>query len=244
MNAILTGSAIVGCILFTNELSLRDCAGDTRPLGDTGPLATAHRTRRPVLTLTGSGTCRLVLPTSDGLLALEVAGERSACELWCPAAGSSELSLGEGWYHGLDRFGRISRNVHFPAGSGLPGRAWSTGAPILGADLQHSPRFLRSSGATSEGLSQGLALPLIQGTSLVAVAVILAGGPVAPLIELWRGPQAGSVEVIARLGEPGIDHGPAVQTAIAAAAPRITSSACAIPVTHSDGVRAVLVLAW
>ena len=47
---------------------------------------------------------------------------RVAVEVWSGAAGDYELHHENGIY-GMDRFARISKYVHFPWASGLPGRA-------------------------------------------------------------------------------------------------------------------------
>lgn len=140
--------------------------------------------------------CQISLPVvgRDGSahalhLGLQAAADTAvACEWWAAGEASPELSLHHGWYHGLTRFREISRQVHFPHGSGMPGRAWALGSPLLMNNIAHNARFLRSSGAENEGLRQGLAWPLIIDQRLHGVLVLLAGGdtPILPLAEIWQ----------------------------------------------------------
>ena len=48
---------------------------------------------------------------------------KGAAELWSGREGTHELSMLDGYYAGLDQFAQISKYVHLPYGSGLPGRA-------------------------------------------------------------------------------------------------------------------------
>ncbi len=59
-----------------------------------------------------------------------------AIELWHNEADHShELSLVDGYYGAADAFAFNSRQMKFPRGYGLPGRAWKAQAPIVLAGL-------------------------------------------------------------------------------------------------------------
>ena len=116
-----------------------------------------------------------------------------AAEIWAGKAGRSELCLVESLYSGLDRFAKLSQYIAFPKGSGLPGRVWQTNLPQMDGSLTDSPSFMRSSGAESEGLDVGYALPCVDGSSLNAVALLLSGRgcPAAQVFETWVPDQRG-----------------------------------------------------
>ena len=113
---------------------------------------------------------------------------KCAAELWSGRTGSHELCLQNGFYPGLERFGNISKHVFLPHGSGMPGRAWRSGLPQLMRDIGGSKRFLRSSGAESEGLSSGLSIPIINNQTLDSVVCLLSAPqcPIASVYEIWR----------------------------------------------------------
>src|SRR5262249_57085478 len=48
-------------------------------------------------------------------------------------------------------FEAATRARTFPRGSGLPGRAWASRAPVCVADLANDPAFLRASAAARDG---------------------------------------------------------------------------------------------
>jgi hypothetical protein len=175
------------------------------------PLDRAVDSRKP--TVDGPVLC---IPLVDhgsvsSVIRLVVAEDRPvALESWSGAGGEHELSLKESFHPGLTRFNAISQHVYFPHGSGLPGRAWATGAPQLIGDLATAPGFLRSTGASAEGLGAGLALPVIDKQVFNGVALLLSGinHPFYGCAEIWR-PIDGRLELVES------DHGrcPAVAEA-------------------------------
>lgn len=121
------------------------------------------------------------------VLGIAARGGKAGLEVWGGREDSYELSLLDGVHPGLGTFASVSRHVHMPLGSGLPGRAWSSGLPQLMRDIGTSRRFLRSSGADSQGLHTGLALPVIDGHHLQGVATLLssAHSPLVRAYEVW-----------------------------------------------------------
>jgi hypothetical protein len=267
---------VVGASHWQESAAGWDCLssiGDGQSVADGCAVALAQL--RPVVN--GDPAPALLLPTGETtVLRLHLAsgpGVRGAAEAWCSHEHAHELHPYEGWYPGLDRFGRASRHVRFPCGTGMPGLAWERAAPILLDDLVHSPCFLRSSGAAIEGIRAGLALPIIDRSQLRGVGVLLCSIdlPIARLVELWRNDN-GRLQRIATYGEavasrsavaPLADaddaflgsmlHQP--QTLLhsgsdclgarraAAAAEDGLSWSAAIPVIHAGAVRAVTLIA-
>ncbi len=125
----------------------------------------------------------------------------AAVELWSGRPGRSELCLADACYTGLGRFAKLSPHISFPKGSGLPGLTWETNIPQVLEGLGTSPTFMRATGAESEGLGVGFALPCIAGSSLQAVTLLLSGtaSPIARAYETWLPQQRGDSLRLARI---------------------------------------------
>lgn len=138
--------------------------------------------------------------TSVVVLYFSTAGEvQAAAELWTGRPGRSELCLADAKYTGLDRFAKLSPYISFPKGSGLPGLVWETNIPQIVEGLGQSSLFMRATGAQSEGLSVGFAIPCIAGSTLQAVSLLLSGtaSPLALAYETWLPEQhAGSLRLV------------------------------------------------
>jgi hypothetical protein len=123
------------------------------------------------------------------VLAFQTSEEfHGAVEVWSGSVGDFELHHENGVYPHMDRFERISKYVHFPWASGLPGRAWEYAAPQMLTGIGESLAFLRSSGASEAGLDIGLSVPVIDSKHLRGVMVFLSGGvvPMFRAYEIWR----------------------------------------------------------
>jgi hypothetical protein len=123
--------------------------------------------------------------------------ESSALELWQSGPTGTEMSLLDGAYgeHGTI-FAGVSRSTTFARGSGLPGRAWSSGVSQFVEELgSASAPFLRKGAAGDAGLVRGLAIPAESTNGRAHVVTLLAGAalPLAHRVEIWS---AG----------PGMDH--------------------------------------
>ncbi|HEV7872164.1 MAG TPA: SpoIIE family protein phosphatase [Modestobacter sp.] len=67
-----------------------------------------------------------------------------------------------------------ARHITFGRGEGLPGLTWQRREPVVIADLQSDPRFLRGDVVRSDGLRTGLAFPVLHGDSLLAVCELFS----------------------------------------------------------------------
>lgn len=86
-------------------------------------------------------------------------------------------------------FATESVNTRFGFGEGLPGRAWERGHPIVMQSLTR-PLFLREEAAAAAGLTCGVAIPVLAGSDLKAVLVLLCGDDADHVgaIEVWHSP--------------------------------------------------------
>ena len=95
------------------------------------------------------------------------------------------LRLASGSYGDRDAMRLESEEVRFSKGTGLPGKVWSTRAPVL-FDEFRAVDFVRSEAARSVGLSAGIGLPIIDGNDLTSVFTILAAQePSSFVCEIW-----------------------------------------------------------
>lgn len=142
-------------------------------------------------------TCGVAVPIFAGDFLTSVlvffcsddAAHAGALELWHndPSA-SPDMTLQEGYYGTTaEAFGFISRHIAFRRGTGLPGSAWESGAPVFIEDLGRSARFLRADSATQVGINRGLAIPCPGPTEHSHVLAFLSalGTPIARRIEIW-----------------------------------------------------------
>ncbi|MEM7576304.1 MAG: hypothetical protein AAF328_02415 [Planctomycetota bacterium] len=180
-----------------------------------------------------------------------------AVELWAGRRGRFELGLTEAHYAGLERFGKVSRHVNFPMGSGLPGSVWQTAMPRVMSGLGQSREFLRSSGAETSGLTDGFGYPVIYRNELKAVMLWLSSGrsPLARLHEVWRAGESGVLRV-SSVFAPGTEAWDANEVVARSARERRPvvfddatsgggwSGGIALPVLVHDRVSTVGVLAW
>ncbi len=122
-------------------------------------------------------------------------------EIWVPDAEHTLLEFGGGYYGGAPRFRASSRDLCFGRGEGLPGQAWEQRRPIVLTQFDGSV-FRRTSQATAEGLTCGIALPVFADNSeaarLKAVLLIFCGDDEghAGAIELWHNDPAASKDLV------------------------------------------------
>jgi PAS domain S-box-containing protein len=96
--------------------------------------------------------------------------------LWQVPSEGGSLRFVEGWsQHGLDasELWRLSRELHFGRGDGVPGRAWDEGEIAWTPDYQTAPRpkVSRRDVAETLGLSAALAIPIPVGPPEGVLAV-------------------------------------------------------------------------
>jgi len=112
-----------------------------------------------------------------------------ALEIWhCDLTTSYDLRLDCGHFGQLKYFESTARHTSFRQGTGLPGRAWEEGLPVLMDDLGHSHAFIRREGALRAGITTGLAFPVFHDPAHVYIVALLssAKAPIARQIEVWE----------------------------------------------------------
>ncbi|MDK3257504.1 SpoIIE family protein phosphatase [Blastococcus capsensis] len=97
----------------------------------------------------------------------------------------------------------------FHRGEGLPGRAWLQRTPIVADELVADPRVVRRDAVRADGLSTGVAFPVLSGDTLLAVCELFStdSRPVPPeLLEVLghAGRQIG--QFLARLRAESVVH--------------------------------------
>jgi hypothetical protein len=95
-----------------------------------------------------------------------------AFEVWTPE-GEGLLLRSSHYATGLEAFAETSAKLCFKPGEGLPGRAFESGLPVV-FDQIKAPEFVRSGAASAAGLCSGVAIPVIDGTRVRAVACLLS----------------------------------------------------------------------
>jgi len=148
-------------------------------------------------------TCGVALPifADDELKAVVVffcGGDDEqigALEVWHAPTNACEMELADGYYGAAEVFEWTARHVNFGKGVGLPGLAWSTGAPVILERLT-APRFLRWEKAAEAGITRGVAIPCPGAPDGVWVLAFLSAlrTPIAIRCELWSPDGAGSLQ--------------------------------------------------
>jgi len=151
--------------------------------------------------------CAVAIPVFSGdvlkavlglLCGRDVEGDVGAIELWHNEADlSHELSLADGYYGAAKSFELNSRQMKFPRGYGLPGKAWKTNAPVIIPQLDQSRQFLRARDAESSGMKFGLAIPYKPNEESTWVVALLSSSdtPIARRFEIWKSRAADDVLV-------------------------------------------------
>jgi len=127
-----------------------------------------------------------------GVLVLMLGDEEDqvgAIEVWhCDSKQSYDLKLYAGYFGQLKQFEVSARHTSFRQGTGLPGRAWESGAPVLMKDLGHSHAFVRREGALRAGINTGLSFPVFHDAHQVYVMALLSSltSPIARQVEIWE----------------------------------------------------------
>jgi PAS domain S-box-containing protein len=100
-------------------------------------------------------------------------------QVWLPDS-EGRLVCGSAWYGSSDRldtFRRLSRAFVFPAGMGMPGRAFATREPVWVKDLAGTDEVSRAPFATQAGLHAALAVPALADEEVVAVLEFFVAEP-------------------------------------------------------------------
>jgi len=112
-----------------------------------------------------------------------------AIELWHndPEEGV-DLTLQDGYYGTTgDTFEFLSRSTSFRQGTGLPGRAWGSQAPVFMPDLGRGSGFLRADSAVKVGINRGFAVPCgsADGQTYVLAFLSALATPIARRVDVW-----------------------------------------------------------
>jgi len=115
---------------------------------------------------------------SNVLMRVSIATGWDYSELWIPNHTGTELEVTPIWYgrsERVRRFRKVSEQLRFRVGQGLPGRVWQTGKAEWNTDLSTQPieLFLRTRVAQQVGLRAGLGVPVHANGRLVGVLVFL-----------------------------------------------------------------------
>jgi hypothetical protein len=112
-----------------------------------------------------------------------------AIELWHNDPEENvDLNLQDGYYGTTgDTFEFLSRHTSFRAGTGLPGRAWDTQAPVFMPDLGRGSGFLRADSAVKVGINRGFAVPCssADGQNYVLAFLSALATPIARRVDVW-----------------------------------------------------------
>ena len=92
--------------------------------------------------------------------------------LWVVDAEAALLRCVAVWHRpdiDVPQFLAVSGVMTFPLGIGLPGRAWSSRAPVWVPDVVHDTNFPRMPFVASSGLHGGVAIPIEAGSAVTGV---------------------------------------------------------------------------
>ncbi len=110
--------------------------------------------------------------------------------LWEAQQGAEELRFVAGWSGSVDAepLWQLSRELSFPRGAGLPGRAWERGEIVWASDIGDDPEPTRQSTSAELGLTAALAIPIPVGPpeGVLAVAEFHARSSTSPSEELME----------------------------------------------------------
>ncbi|NUN64049.1 response regulator [Pseudanabaena biceps] len=103
-------------------------------------------------------------------------------EAWIPAEGNQALECSPAWFsrvEGFEEFRECSEKISFPMGIGFPGRVWAHQQPewIWDISLVTESHFIRKYPALECGLQSGLAIPVSEDHSVVAIMSFFMRSP-------------------------------------------------------------------
>lgn len=224
--------------------------------------------RRAAAALAHGLTSAVALPSfkGDQLCAVAVLfcgddeAHAGAIEVWHNNPNDNvDLTLQDGYYGSTgDTFEFLSRNTTFRAGTGLPGRAWDSQAPVFMPDLGRGSGFLRAESAVKVGINRGFAVPCssANGDNYVLAFLSALATPIARRVDVWA-PDALQSHLVHSFGFSEDDGAELAVTqdeltfagsmpgqVFSTGAPRLDGQTLLIPVGHQGLVTAVLGLTF
>ena len=162
---------------FPLELSLGEWQHDGQPFY-TGVIRDVTERRRSDQYLAAQHAVVDVLarnPATDDALPLVLAALGAsmgwdAGGFWLPAADGAHLRCAAYWHaDGLDdaAFERVTREISFAPGEGMPGRVWASGRPAWVLNIADDDNFPRADAASEADLHGAIALPLVSDDETV-----------------------------------------------------------------------------
>lgn len=97
-------------------------------------------------------------------------------EAWVPNIHGTALECSPSWYasdQAFRAFRHASSNIQYQSGEGLPGRVWAQRQAEWIEDLTQPNAFARAELAASVGLRSAFAVPILDGSQVLAVLVFL-----------------------------------------------------------------------
>ncbi|MBD2553129.1 response regulator [Limnothrix sp. FACHB-708] len=97
-------------------------------------------------------------------------------EAWVPNAHGTALECSPSWYASdpsFQAFRQASLQLQYRSGEGMPGRVWAQRQAEWLEDLSHPGIFARSELAASVGLRSAFAVPILDGSQVLAVLMFL-----------------------------------------------------------------------
>jgi PAS domain S-box-containing protein len=102
---------------------------------------------------------------------------------WSIDRNTQVLRLVDVWHMpavSAPEFEKLSRQMTFPPGTGLPGRVWASGEPAWIVDVAKDPNFPRAAVATAEGLHAAFGFPIVLGNEVLGVVEFFSSAILEP----------------------------------------------------------------
>lgn len=103
------------------------------------------------------------MPTSNCLKGIEV---------WTPSAADDCLELSQSVYRDAAYFRETSTHMTFRRGEGLPGRVWTSRAPVFMRELITTD-FVRSQAASAVGMTTAIGFPIFASGEIQSIILLL-----------------------------------------------------------------------
>jgi PAS domain S-box-containing protein len=98
----------------------------------------------------------------------------AAGDAWMPSTDGKRLEAVGTFHSGaaqLDAFREVSGSISFEPGSGLAGRVWNSGQPVVVPSIADDPEWRQPDLTAGFGIRAAVAVPVLSGKEMVAVLV-------------------------------------------------------------------------